>query len=133
MTVDKLRDYLIEQWPAIREQLLAGTYKPSAVKRVAIPKPAGGERRLGISTALDRFIQQAILQALQPSWDSTFSDQSDGFRPGRPAHQAVVKAQEYIGQGKTIVVDMDLEKVFDRVNHDILMSRIARKVADSGS
>jgi len=130
MTVDKLRNHLLEHWPAIREQLLAGTYKPSAVKRVTIPKPDGGERKLGIPTALDRFIQQAILQALQPIWDSTFSDQSYGFRPGRSAHHAVAKAQEYIGQGKTIVVDIDLEKFFDRVNHDILMSRIARKVAD---
>jgi RNA-directed DNA polymerase len=130
MTVDKLRYHLIEHWPAIREQLIAGTYKPSAVKRVTIPKPDGGERKLGIPTALDRFIQQAILQVLQPIWDSTFSDQSYGFRPGHSAHQAVAKAQEYIGQGKTIVVDMDLEKFFDRVNHDILMSRIARKVAD---
>jgi len=130
MTVDKLRDYLLEHWPSIREQLLAGQYKPSAVKRVTIPKPDGGERKLGIPTALDRFIQQAILQVLQPIWDSTFSEHSYGFRPGRSAHQAVAKAQEYIGQGKTIVVDMDLEKFFDRVNHDILMSRIARRVAD---
>jgi RNA-directed DNA polymerase len=130
MTVDKLRDYLLDHWPAIREQLIAGQYKPSAVKRVTIPKPDGGERKLGIPTVLDRFIQQAILQVLQPIWDSTFSDQSYGFRPGRSAHQAVAKAQEYIGQGKAIVVDMDLEKFFDRVNHDILMSRIARKVAD---
>jgi RNA-directed DNA polymerase len=130
MTVDKLRDYLIQHWPTIREQLLAGTYKPNAVKRVTIPKPDGGERKLGIPTALDRFIQQAILQVLQPIWDSTFSDRSYGFRPGRSAHQAVAKAQEYIGQGKAVVVDMDLEKFFDRVNHDILMSRIARKVTD---
>ncbi len=130
MTVDKLRDYLLEHWPSIREQLIAGQYKPSAVKRVTIPKPDGGERKLGIPTALDRFIQQAILQVLQPIWDSTFSVQSYGFRPGRSAHQAVAKAQEYIGQGKAVVVDMDLEKFFDRVNHDILMSRIARKVAD---
>jgi RNA-directed DNA polymerase len=130
MTVDKLRDYLTEHWPAIREQLLAGKYKPSAIKRVTIPKPDGGERKLGIPTALDRFIQQAILQVLQPIWDSTFSDQSYGFRPGRSAHQAVAKAQEYIGQGKAVVVDMDLEKFFDRVNHDILMSRVARKVRD---
>jgi len=130
MTVDKLRDYLLDHWPSIREQLVAGKYKPSAVKRVTIPKPDGGERKLGIPTVLDRFIQQAILQVLQPIWDSTFSDQSYGFRPGRSAHQAVAKAQEYIGQGKAVVVDMDLEKFFDRVNHDILMSRIARKVAD---
>ncbi len=130
MTVDKLRDYLLEHWPSIREQLIAGQYKPSAVKRVTIPKPDGGERKLGIPTVLDRFIQQAILQVLQPIWDSTFSDRSYGFRPGRSAHQAVAKAQEYIGQGKAVVVDIDLEKFFDRVNHDILMSRIARKVAD---
>jgi RNA-directed DNA polymerase len=130
MTVDKLRNYLIEHWPAIREQLIAGTYKPSAVKRVTIQKPDGGERKLGIPTALDRLIQQAILQVLQPIWDSAFSDRSYGFRPGRSAHQAVAKAQEYIGQGKAVVVDMDLEKFFDRVNHDILMSRIARKVTD---
>jgi len=130
MTVDKLRDYLLEHWPAIREQLIAGKYKPSAVKRVTTQKPDGGERKLGIPTVLDRFIQQAILQVLQPIWDSTFSDQSYGFRPGRSAHQAVAKAQEYIGQGKAVVVDMDLEKFFDRVNHDILMSRIARKVSD---
>jgi RNA-directed DNA polymerase len=130
MTVDKLRDHLIHHWPALREQLIAGKYRPSAVKRVTIPKPDGGERKLGIPTALDRFIQQAILQVLQPIWDSTFSDRSYGFRPGRSAHQAVAKAQEYIGQGKEVVVDMDLEKFFDRVNHDILMSRIARKVTD---
>ncbi|HWR71819.1 MAG TPA: group II intron reverse transcriptase/maturase [Nitrospirota bacterium] len=130
MTVDKLRDHLIDHWPAIRKQLIAGKYKPSAVKRVTIPKPDGGERKLGIPTALDRFIQQAVLQVLQPIWDSAFSDQSYGFRPGRSAHQAVAKAQEYIGQGKAVVVDLDLEKFFDRVNHDILMSRIARKVTD---
>ena len=130
MTVDKLREHLTEHWPAIREQLLSGTYKPSAVKRVTIPKPDGGERKLGIPTALDRFIQQAILQVQQPIWDSTMSDRSYGFRPGRSAHQAVAKAQEYIGEGKAVVVDMDLEKFFDRVNHDILMSRIARKAAD---
>jgi RNA-directed DNA polymerase len=130
MTVDKLRDYLLEHWPAIREQLTAGKYNPSAVKRVTILKPDGGERKLGIPTVLDRFIQQAILQVLQPIWDSSFSDRSYGFRPGRSAHQAVAKAQEYLSQGKAIVVDMDLEKFFDRVNHDILMSRIARKVTD---
>jgi RNA-directed DNA polymerase len=130
MTVDKLQDYLLQHWPAIREQLIAGKYKPSAVKRVTIPKPDGGERKLGVPTALDRLIQQATLQVLQPIWDSTFSDQSYGFRPGRSAHQAVAKAQEYIAGGKTVVVDMDLEKFFDRVNHDILMSRIARRVSD---
>jgi RNA-directed DNA polymerase len=130
MTVDELRDHLIQHWPAIRERLTVGTYKPSAIKRVTIPKPDGGERKLGIPTVLDRFIQQAILQVLQPIWDSTFSDQSYGFRPGRSAHQAVAKAQEYLSQGKAVVVDVDLEKFFDRVNHDTLMSRIARKVTD---
>ena len=130
MTVDQLRDHLLEHWPTIREQLIAGRYKPRAVRRVTIPKPDGGERKLGIPTALDRLIQQAILQVLQPIWDSAFSDRSYGFRPGRSAHQAITKAQEYVGQGKAVVVDMDLEKFFDRVNHDILMSRIARKVAD---
>ncbi len=130
MIVNELREHLIQHWPIIREQLLAGKYKPSAIKRVTIPKPDGGERKLGIPTVLDRFIQQGVLQVLQPIWDSTFSDRSYGFRPGRSAHQAVVKAQEYIAAGKAIVVDMDLEKFFDRVNHDILMSRIARKVAD---
>ena len=112
MTVDKLRDYLLEHWPAIREQLTAGKYNPSAVKRVTILKPDGGERKLGIPTVLDRFIQQATLQVLQPIWDSSFSDRSYGFRPGRSAHQAVAKAQEYLSQGKAIVVDMDLEKFF---------------------
>jgi RNA-directed DNA polymerase len=130
MTVDRLRDHLIHQWPGIKEQLLQGTYKPSPVKRVSIPKPGGGERKLGIPTVVDRFIQQAILQVLQPIWDGTFSEQSYGFRPGRNAHQAVAKAQEYIARGNGVVVDIDLEKFFDQVNHDILMSRIARKITD---
>lgn len=130
MTVDRLRDHLIQHWPTIKEQLLEGKYKPSPVKRVSIPKPGGGERKLGIPTAVDRFIQQAILQILQPIWDPTFSDHSYGFRPGRSAHQAVARAQEYIAAGNAVVVDIDLEKFFDRVNHDILMSRIARKVSD---
>ena len=112
MTVDQLRDHLLEHWPTIREQLIAGRYKPRAVRRVTIPKPDGGERKLGIPTALDRLIQQAILQVLQPIWDSAFSDRSYGFRPGRSAHQAITKAQEYVGQGKAVVVDMDLEKFF---------------------
>lgn len=130
MTADRLRDHLIQHWPAIKEQLLQGTYKPSPVKGVLIPKPGGGERKLGIPTVVDRFIQQAILQVLQPIWDGTFTDHSYGFRPGRNAHQAVAKAQEYIAAGNTVVVDIDLEKFFDRVNHDILMNRIARKIAD---
>jgi RNA-directed DNA polymerase len=104
----------VQHWPAIREQLIAGKYKPSAVKRVTIPKPDGGERKLGIPTTLDRLIQQAILQVLQPIWDSTFSYRSYGFRPGRSAHQAVAKAQEYIGRGKAVVVDMDVETFFSR-------------------
>jgi RNA-directed DNA polymerase len=130
MKVEELAGYLKERWPAIKEQLLEGTYKPQAVKRVEIPKPGGGMRKLGIPTAVDRFIQQAVMQVLQSRWDSTFSEHSYGFRPGRSAHQAVARAQQYIAEGYGVVVDIDLEKFFDRVNHDILMSRIARRVAD---
>ena len=131
MTVAELPEYLKEHWPAIREQLLAGSYKPAPVKRVEIPKPAGGgTRKLGIPTALDRFIQQAVLQILQPRWDGTFSEHSYGFRPRRSPHQAVAQAQYYIAEGYTTVVDIDLEKFFDQVNHDILMSRISRRVDD---
>jgi RNA-directed DNA polymerase len=128
MTVDKLPDY-----PAllvIREQLLRGTYEPQPVKRVEIPKPDGGVRKLGIPTALDRFVQQAVMQVLQRQWDSTFSDSSYGFRPGRSTHQAVAQAQQYIAAGCGWVVDLDLEKFFDRVNHDRLMSQIAKRVRD---
>jgi RNA-directed DNA polymerase len=131
MSVEELPEYLKEHWPIIREQLLAGTYRPAPVKRVEIPKPAGGgTRKLGIPTALDRFIQQAVLQVLQPSWDATFSAHSYGFRPGRSQHQAVAQAQHYIAEGYRVVVDIDLEKFFDQVNHDILMERIARRVDD---
>ncbi len=130
MTVGQLPKYLKRHWPKIREQLLAGTYQPQPVKRVEIPKPDGGVRKLGIPTALDRFIQQAVLQVLQERWDRTFSAQSYGFRPGRSAHQAVAQAQAYIAEGYGYSVDIDLEKFFDRVNHDMLMGRIAKRVED---
>jgi RNA-directed DNA polymerase len=130
MTVHELPDYLKQHWPAIREQLLSGTYKPHPVKRVEIPKPDGGVRKLGIPTVLDRFIQQAVMQVLQRRWDRTFSDHSYGFRPGRSAHQAVEKAQQYMAEGYRWVVDLDLEKFFDRVNHDKLMAKMAERVSD---
>lgn len=130
MKVESLQAYLAANWSRIRKQLLTGTYAPLAVKRVEIPKSGGGKRKLGIPSVIDRFIQQATLQVLQRKWDSTFSEHSYGFRPGRSAHQAISKAQEYIRSGFDYVVDFDLEKFFDRVNHDILMSRVARRVND---
>ena len=130
MTVGGITDYLKQHWPAIREQLLSGTYEPKPVRRVEIPKPDGGVRKLGIPTVLDRLIQQAVMQVLQRQWDSTFSDHSYGFRPGRSAHQAVAQAQQYIAAGYDWVIDLDLEKFFDRVNHDKLMGQIAKRVED---
>jgi len=130
MSVDELPGYLKEHWPTIRVQLLEGTYKPHPVRRVKIPKASGGKRPLGIPTALDRFIQQAVMQVLQADWDGTFSEASFGFRPGRSAHQAVEQAQSYIASGHTVVVDIDLEQFFDRVNHDILMGLVAERVTD---
>jgi RNA-directed DNA polymerase len=130
MTVDELSAYLKGHWLTIRARLLDGTYKPHPVRRVEIPKASGGLRPLGIPTALDRFIQQAVLQVLQADWDGTFSEMSFGFRPGRSAHQAVAQAQAYIASRHAVVVDIDLEKFFDRVNHDILMGLVAKRVAD---
>src|ERR1700757_2860061 len=128
--VGELPGYLKQHWPALREQLLSGTYQPQPVKRVKIAKPDGGVRKLGIPTVLDRFIQQAVMQVLQSRWDRTFSEHSHGFRPQRSAHQAVAKAQQYIAAGQRWVVDLDLEKFFDRVNHDKLMAAIARRIND---
>jgi RNA-directed DNA polymerase len=129
-TVQQTGEDLKTQWPDIRRSLLDGTYRPSPVRRVSIPKQSGGTRELGIPTVVDRLIQQALLQVLQPLIDPTFSAHSYGLRPGRSAHQAVRAARQYVEQGRRVVVDLDLEKFFDRVNHDILMDRLARRIAD---
>ncbi|ATY84584.1 group II intron reverse transcriptase/maturase [Kyrpidia spormannii] len=125
-----LREQIRAEWSRIREELLTGIYRPQPVRRVEIPKPGGGKRMLGIPTVMDRLIQQALLQVLTPIFDPQFSEASYGFRPGRRAHEAVKKARQYVEEGYEWAVDMDLEKFFDRVNHDILMARVARKVTD---
>jgi RNA-directed DNA polymerase len=130
LTIDETLEYLRKHWAIIREQLLSGTYTPQPVKRVEILKPDGGIRKLGVPCVVDRVIQQAFLQVLQKQWDPTFSEHSYGFRPGRSAHQAVAQAQRYIAEGYNYVVDIDLEKFFDRVNHDRLMARVAARVSD---
>jgi RNA-directed DNA polymerase len=130
ITVRRLPGVLKARWPEIEEQLLQGRYQPQPVRRVRIPKPAGGTRNLGIPTVIDRVIQQAVLQRLQPRWDPTFSAHSYGFRPGRSAHQAVVQAQAYVIDGYRFVVDIDLAKFFDRVNHDRLLAAVAKRVSD---
>ena len=130
MRVEELPGYWNQHGPTLREQLLAGTYQPQPVQRVEIDKPDGGVRKLGIPTVLDRLIQQAVLQVLQPRWNPTFSQHSYGFRPRRSAHHAVAQAQQYIAEGYSWVIDLDLEKFFDRVNHDKLMGQIAKRVED---
>jgi RNA-directed DNA polymerase len=130
MTTQELRDHIRAHWGSIRRKLLEGRYTPSPVRRVEIPKPNGGVRQLGIPTVQDRWIQQMLLQVLQPIFDPAFSEHSYGFRPGRSAHHAVVAAQQYVREGKDWVVDMDITKFFDHVNHDILMARIGQKIRD---
>ena len=132
LDIDQTAKHLITAWPAMREQLLAGTYRPSPVRRVTIPKPDGGEREIGIPTAADRLIQQALLQVLQPILDPGFSEHSYGFRPGRRAQGAVLAAQAHVQSGRRVVVDVDLEKFFDRVNHDILIDRLSKRIGDAG-
>ena len=131
LAVSELKDHLKRHWPTIRARLLAGSYWPMAVRRVDIPKPQGGVRTLGIPTVVDRLIQQALHQVLQPIFEPTFSEASYGFRPGRSAHQALRRAQQYVASGKRWVVDIDLKRFFDQVNHDLLMSKLAVKIGDA--
>lgn len=130
MTTKELPAWLLEHWPRVRQELLDGTYVPMPVRRVSIPKPTGGTRDLGIPAVVDRLIQQALLQVMQQCIDPTFSEHSHGFRPGRSTHGALREALGYVKQGRHVVVDVDLAKFFDRVNHDVLMSRVARHVTD---
>ena len=132
LDIEQTGRQLVTAWPKIRDQLLQGKYRPSPVRRVTIPKPDGGERELGIPTVTDRLIQQALLQMLQPLLDPTFSEHSYGFRPGRRAHDAILAAQAYVQSGRKMVVDVDLEKFFDRVNHDILIDRLRKRIDDAG-
>mgnify|MGYP001585977516 CR=1 FL=1 len=133
MPVEGLSDYLREHGTRLREQLLAGSYRPQPIRQTMIPKADGGQRMLGIPTVVDRYVQQAMLQVLQPLFDPTFSPFSFGFRPGCSAHDAIACAQQFVQGGRTWVVDLDLSKFFDRVNHDILMGRLAKRIADKGS
>ena len=132
LDIDRTAEQLKQTWPGVRERLLNGTYRPSPVRRVGIPKPDGGERELGIPTVTDRLIQQALLQVLQPMLDPTFSEHSHGFRPGRRAHDAILQAQCHVQAGYRVVVDVDLAKFFDRVNHDILIDRLRKRIPDTG-
>ena len=132
LDIEQTAVWLRTAWPDIRDRLAAGTYRPMPVRRVTIPKPDGGERELGIPTVTDRLIQQALLQVLQPLLDPSFSEHSYGFRPGRSAHGAVLAAQSYVQSGRRVVVDVDLEKFFDRVNHDILIGRLQKRIGDAG-
>jgi RNA-directed DNA polymerase len=132
LDIEQTAQVLRTRWPDIRQALLTGRYRPSPVRKVMIPKPDGSQREVGIPTVLDRLIQQALLQVLQPLIDPTFSEHSYGFRPGRRAHDAVKAARRYVQSGKRVVVDVDLSKFFDRVNHDILMNRLSKRIEDAG-